>query len=110
MFCQHQRDLLYPCLSGMEKDKTLITMVEADMIRLAGGCILSIAVCSILLLVMLLPCCYFGKRNDDGSLCDDGDPMSDYFCLRLVLFLHGKICMKCSCYFTAYNSSLRLTS
>lgn len=61
------------------------------MIRLAGGCILSIAVCSALLLVPLLPCCYFGRRNHDGSKSgEESDPMSEQLCLRLLLFLHGK--------------------
>eukprot|EP00804_Cyclotella_cryptica_P002015 CCRYP_007442-RB/>CCRYP_007442-RB protein AED:0.10 eAED:0.10 QI:445/1/0.91/1/0.90/0.83/12/85/927 len=84
------RNILYPCLSGMEKDRGIITIVEGDMIRLAGGCTLSIAVCSMLLLVPTLPCCYFGRRNNDGSKCDEAvDPMSAYLCLRLLLFLHA---------------------
>lgn len=68
----------------MEKDIESITMVERDMIRLAGGCILSIAVCSLLLLVPLLPCYINGKDDTSTS-------MGALFVLRLVLFLHGKI-------------------
>ncbi|KAL7520328.1 hypothetical protein ACHAWX_005054 [Stephanocyclus meneghinianus] len=84
------RNLLYPCLSGMEKRQGIITIMEGDMIRLAGGCILSIAVCSALLLVPLLPCCYFGRRNNDGSKSgEESDPMSAQLCLRLLLFLHA---------------------
>jgi hypothetical protein len=67
----------------MEKDEESITMVEQDIIRLAGGCILSIAVCSTLLLVPLLPCYINGAKGSEGYL-------GAAFALRLVLFIHGK--------------------
>ena len=71
----------------MEKDVQTITMVEQDMIRLAGGCILSIAVCSVLLMVPLLPCYTNGKIQPSDSL-------NAVFALRLLLFLHGKIALE----------------
>jgi hypothetical protein len=69
----------------MEKDTGNIKMVEQDMIRLAGGCILSIAVCSVVLMVPLLPCSDFGKSKES-----EGASLSSLLCLRLVLFLHGE--------------------
>ena len=83
MMAQHKRNLLYPCLSEKEKDTEIITMVEQDMIRLAGGCIVSIAFCSALIMIPLLPC--YSEKQDANK-----NPISVY-CLRLVMFLHGKI-------------------
>ena len=91
----NERDLLYPCLSDMEKDTEIITMVEQDMIRLAGGCILSIAICSVLLLVPLLPCSKFENN--------------EVLCLRLVLFLHGKRRSSSWCLLLITKLSLPLT-
>lgn len=76
-----QRNLLYPCLSniGTSKSSSLPVILEGDAIRLAGGCILSIAISSLGLLVPLLPpCCKYHEADRDCN-----------FLLRTLLFMQG---------------------
>lgn len=82
------RNMLYPCLSTIEDeasndDSNII--VESDTVRIAGACLLSVAVSSLGLLMPLLPCCHYGKKDDDGNETS----LSNYFFLRTLFFLHG---------------------
>ena len=82
------RNILYPCLSRIEdaasNDDDSNIIVESDTVRIAGACLLSVAVSSLGLLMPLLPCCHYGKK-DDGNKAS----LSDYFFLRTLFFLHG---------------------
>ncbi|KAL7548176.1 hypothetical protein ACHAWF_011471 [Thalassiosira exigua] len=81
------RHLLYPCLSGIQ-DKTAPSsapgVLEGDVLRLAGACLLSIAASSFGLLVPLLPCCNYAKDRDGAYL-------GNYFFLRTILFMQASM-------------------
>lgn len=80
------RNLLYPCLSRVEDESTnddANIIVESDTVRIAGACLISVAISSLGLLLPLLPCCPSGKLGDGKS------SLTDYFFLRTLFFLHG---------------------
>lgn len=83
------RKMLYPCLSavehGDESPNNSRLVVESDAIRLAGACLLSIGVSSLMLLIPLLRCCHFGEKQDAG----DREYLGDFFFLRTMFFLQG---------------------
>jgi len=56
--------------------------------RLAGACLLSVAVSSLGLLVPLLPCFQYGMSGDRR---DTRGSLSSYFFLRTLLFLHASM-------------------
>ncbi|EJK45716.1 hypothetical protein THAOC_35654 [Thalassiosira oceanica] len=76
---------LYPCLSTIEEEKSLDSIVEpvveGDVIRLAGGLFLSFVVASSGLIVPLLPCCH----------CENGENQKQLrgALLRTLLLLQG---------------------
>jgi ABC-type multidrug transport system fused ATPase/permease subunit len=81
------RNLLYPCLARIEdeasKDDSNI-ILESDTVRIAGACLLSVAVSSLGLLTPLLPCCHYGNKVNSSE-----SSLTDYFFLRTLFFLHG---------------------
>ena len=87
-FPETARNLLYPCLTRIEDntsaDDASLVVVESDTVRIAGACLLSLAVSSIGLLTPLLRCCHYD--NDESSL-------TDYFFLRALFFFHTTIGM-----------------